>query len=159
MQGVAELLSIRPPVTAKLPVAELLSGDTAILNIAMLPFSDNCKVKVRLFPMVPVTVAVAEAILSKQLLPALKLRLDTVTADEPPELIIAAASTMVNVKLSIGEGMEPLMLLIVAVAMALKLPVRRLALTALRLLLTAPHPASTTARVADKKDTHVSRMR
>jgi hypothetical protein len=158
MQGVMEPLSMCPPVKAKFPVAELLFGDTAILNTAILPFSDNCNVRVRLVPIIPVTVPVAEAILPKQLLPTLKLRLDTLIVEEAPEFIIAVASAMLNVKLSMGEGIEALMLLIVGVATALKLPVRLLALTSRWLLVTPPHPASAKARIANRHN-HVPRIR
>ncbi len=164
MHKEVEVLSIcPPPVRAKFPLAELLFGGTVILNIPMLPFSDNCKVKLRLLPAAPTTVAVATAILSKQLAPIVKLRLEmlTVAVGEAPGIIIIGPSLMLKVKLSIGEGMLPLMvligsmvplvLLIVAVAIALKLPERLLLMMLPRLLPIAPHPASTRAKVADSK--------
>lgn len=152
MQGVVELLSICPPVKAKLPLAELLFGCMAILNIPTLPFSDNCKVKVLLLPAAPTTVAVATAILSKQLAPMVKFRLEMLTdaVGEAPAIIIIGPSSMLKAKLSIGEGMPPLMLLVMAVAIALKLPVRLLPILE-RLLPIAPQPASTKTMVADGK--------
>lgn len=154
MHGEVEVLSICPPVRAKFPLAELLFGGTAMLNIPMLPFSVNCKVKLRLLPAAPTTVAVATAILSKQLAPIVKFRLEmlTVAVGEAPRfIIIIGPSVMLKVKLSIGEGMLPLMLLIVAVAIALKLPERLLLMMLPRLLPIAPHPASTRGKVADSK--------
>lgn len=153
MQGVVELLSICPPVKAKLPLAELLFGCMAILNIPTLPFSDNCKVKVLLLPAAPTTVAVATAILSKQLAPMVKFRLEMLTdavGEAPAVIIIIDPSSMLKAKLSIGEGMPPLMLLVMAVAIALKLPVRLLPILE-RLLAIAPQPASTKTMVADGK--------
>jgi hypothetical protein len=58
------VLSICPPVRAKLPEAELSFDGTAKLNIAVLPFSDSCKVKVRLPPATPTRLAAAMAIVS-----------------------------------------------------------------------------------------------
>jgi hypothetical protein len=171
MHGVVAVLSICPPVRAKFPVAELLFGGTAILNIPMLPFSDNCKVRLRLLPAAPTTVAVATAILSKQLAPIVKFRLEmlTVAVGEAPGFIIIGPSVTLKVKLSIGEGMlplivligtmVPLILLIVAVAIALKLPERLLLLMLALLLFIAPHPATTKARVADtERRRHVLRI-
>jgi hypothetical protein len=155
---VVEVLSICPPVRAKFPVAELLFDGTAILNIAVLLFSDNCKVKVRLPPSVPTTVAVAAAMLSKQLLLIVKLRLEMLTEaiGETLGFIIIGVSAILKVKLSSGEDMPPLMLLIVSVAIAFQVPVRLLPVTLLPLplkvlLLIAPHPTSTKTRVADRE--------
>ncbi len=119
-------LSICPPVRAKFPSAELSLGGTAILNIAMLPFSDSCKIKVRLDPAVPTAVAVATAMLSKQLLPIVKFRLETLTdaVGDIPGVIVVGPSVMVKVKLSTGEGMLPVTLLIMVVVVALQVPVR-----------------------------------
>jgi hypothetical protein len=152
-----EVLSICPPVRAKFPVAELLFDGTAILNIAVLLFSANCKVKVRLLPTAPTTVAVAAAMLSKQLLPMVKLRLEMLTeAVGETMAFITGPSAILKVKLSSGEDMPPLMLLIVAVAIALQLPVRLLPVTLLPLpvkglLPIAPHPTNTKTRVADRE--------
>src|SRR5438270_2250881 len=100
MQGVVELAIIFPPVTAKLPLAELLFEGTAMLNIAVFPFSDSIKVRVRLLPAAPATMAVAIAILSKQLLPVLKFRLEMLTEalGDAPMFIIIGPSAMLKLK-------------------------------------------------------------
>jgi hypothetical protein len=67
---------------------------------------------------------------------------------------------MLKVKLSMGEVMPPLILLmdedmvpliIVAVAIALKLPERLLLMTLAWLLFIPPHPARTKTKVADSR--------
>ena len=138
MQGVLEVLTICPPVRAKFPVAELLFGCTAMLNIPILPFSDNCKVRLRTVPTAPTKVAVATAKLSKQFAPIVKFRFEMLTdAEGAAGVIIIGPSFMLKVKLSIGEDMvsvippmdEDMVPPIVAVATALKFPERLLLIT------------------------------
>lgn len=154
VQGVVDMPTIFPPVSAKFPLAVSLFGGTVIVNIAVLPFSDNINVRVRLAPAAPVTTALAAAMLSKQLLPVVKFRLEMLTeavGEEPgfiigePEFTILP-SAIPKEKLSIGKDIGVVMLLMVAVAMASKLPVR-----VWWLLLLIRHPSSTTVTIVDTR--------
>src|ERR1051326_915244 len=130
-----------PPVRAKLPLAEALLDGTNMLNMAMFPFSDSFSVRVRMPPAAPVTIAVSIAILSKQLPPAMKFKLETAMEafGVAPILMvigIIGPSLMLKVKFSKGAAMPVVMpmLLILAFAEALQFPE-----SVLRLLV-AEHP-------------------
>ena len=45
-QDVTELRTVFPPVIAKFPVAELLVEGTLMLNSAVFPFSEICRVSI-----------------------------------------------------------------------------------------------------------------
>ena len=111
-----------------MPLAEFSVGDTAILNIAVFPFSDNVKVRLWLFLAMSLVATVAMAMLSKQPFPLVKFRLEMLSAPVAGDaelIIFVGVSTRLKVKLSIGESMPPLfMVLTLVLAVALHLPVR-----------------------------------
>ncbi len=173
MHGVMEVLSICLPDRANVPVAELLFDGTAMLKSAMLPFSANCRVNVRFVPAAPTTVAVATAKLSKQLSPIVKFRFEMLTdavGERPMLIVVITLSVTLKLKLSIGEGMPPFILLVVEVAVALQFPVRLLLVPGKGLLvlvpllpvvwlLPIPQPASQSTNIADAiRNNHVFRI-